>query len=466
MAGKSTAPAGPTVTEKIARWACELKFEDISTEAVDAAKRFLYDSIGCALGGVQFEDVESAERVIQGLGGAPQCTLIGSGAKTNVDYGTLFNSLAIRAMDYNDIYWKQDPSHPSDIISAATSLCEWLGKDGKEAIVGIVLAYEMEMRLCEAGFPGIRERGWHHATLTAFAAAFTAARMLDLDWRQMQNAVGIAGSHCFTLGAVTAGKLTNMKNTVDPMATQAGVFAALLAKQGYSGPEHVIDGKEGMTHCLGPEWKLNILTDGLGESWRILQCGMKAFPIEALSHAPLTAVLKICHDHQLKADDVAEIEIQTIARAADILSDPAKYSPSTKETADHSLPYCIAAGLIWGKVTPEEFKQEKIDDPRIQKHIHKVKAKANPEFEPLFPAKQPNHVTIRTVDGRSFDQRVDFPKGDPRDPMTMEEIETKFNSLSAPILSEARRQKIKDTVNRLENVKKVSELMALLVKDR
>lgn len=455
-----------TVTETISHWAAKLKYEDLSTDAVAAAKRFLYDSIGCALGGVQMEDVEQVERVVNALGGAKEATLIGWGEKTNVDYATLYNALAIRAMDYNDIYWKQDPCHPSDIIPAATSLCEKLGKDGRELIVGIVLAYEIEMRLCEAAFPGIRERGWHHATLTAFAAAFTAARMLDLDYARMRNAVGIAGSHCFTLGAVTAGKLTNMKNTVDPMATQAGVFAALLAKEGYSGPEHVIDGKEGMTHCLGPDWKLDVLTDGLGESWRILDCGMKAFPVEALCHAPLTAVLKIRQDHNLAAEDIESIEIQTIARAADILTDPAKYAPKTKETADHSLPYCIAAAIIWGKVTPEEFKQDRIDDPRIQQHIHKLKVRANAEFESLFPAKQPNHVTIRTTDGRVFERRVDFPKGDPRDPMTLEEIETKFHALASPIVSEKRRQEIKSAIERLDELENVGDLMHTLKRDR
>ena len=106
---------------------------------------------------------------------------------------------------------------------------------------------------------------------------------------QIQHAIGISASRQATLGAVTAGKLTMMKNTVDPLATQSGVFAALLAEKGYTGPEHVIDGKEGLVRCFGPEWKLNLLTDGLGEAWRIMQCGMKFFPTEALTHAPISA---------------------------------------------------------------------------------------------------------------------------------------------------------------------------------
>ena len=166
---------------------------------------------------------------------------------------------------------------------------------------------------------------------------------MHLGWEQIQHAIGISASRHATLGAVTAGKLTMMKNTVDPMATQSGVLAALMAEKGYTGPEHVVDGKEGLTHCFGPAWKLNLLTDGLGESWRITQCGMKAFPTEALTHTPISAVLDIVKSNDLKPEQVEKVQIRSLARAADILSDPSKYDPQSKETADHSLPYVIAA---------------------------------------------------------------------------------------------------------------------------
>src|SRR5690606_25022784 len=132
---------------------------------------------------------------------------------------------------------------------------------------GIVIGHEFEMRLCEAAIPGIRERGWHHATLTAFVSPIVMGRMLKLPWEQIQHAIGLYGSRHCTLGAVTAGKLTMMKNTVDPMATQSGVFAALLARRGYTGPEHVIDGKEGLVKVFGPDWNLDVLTAKLGEDW-------------------------------------------------------------------------------------------------------------------------------------------------------------------------------------------------------
>ncbi len=253
-------------------------------------------------------------------------------------------------------------------------------------------------------FPGIRERGWHHATLTAFVSPIVAGRALHLPWEQIQHAIGISASRHCTLGAVTAGKLTMMKNTVDPMATQSGVFAALLAEKGYSGPEHVIDGKEGLTHVFRPEWKLDLLTDGLGESWRITQCGMKAFPTEALTHTPISAVLDLVKDNDLHPDHVEKIQIRSLARAADILADPSKYDPRTKETADHSLPYVIAAALVDRQVTPVQFTMEKIMDPKIREQLKKVEVVADPEIEKVFPALQRVIVHINTRDGRCFQQ--------------------------------------------------------------
>jgi len=460
------APAKPTITATMSQWAAKLKFEDLSKDAIYQAKRFLLDSVGCALGGYQQHDVVIALEVLDEIAGPGKATVIGTGKQMDAVSASLANALMIRCMDYNDIYWKQDPSHPSDIFPAAMACCERAGGDGRELIVGLVLGHEFEMRLCEAAFPGIRERGWHHATLTAFVSPIVAARMLHLDWTQMQHAVGISASARATLGAVTAGKLTMMKNTVDPMATQSGVFAALLAEKGYSGPEHVLDGKEGLTHCFGPEWKLNILTDGLGESWRITQCGMKAFPTEALTHTPISAVLSLVKDNDLKPNEVAKVHIRTTARGADILSDPSKYDPHTKETADHSLPYVIAAAIAERQVTPLQFTMDKIMDPTIRSQLNKIVVVADPEIEKVFPALQRVIVTITTTDGREFSKQLDYPKGDPRNPLTDKEVQEKFEALAAPVMSANARRAAVDAIWSLEKQASVTELMKLFRADR
>jgi 2-methylcitrate dehydratase len=449
----------------MSRWAAGLQYKDISQDAVYQAKRFLLDSLGCALGGFQQHDVQIALAVLDEIAGPAAATVIGTGKRIDPVSASLANALMIRCMDYNDIYWKQDPSHPSDIFPAAIACCERAGSGGKELIVGLVLGHEFEMRLCEAAFPGIRERGWHHATLTAFVSPIVAGRALHLPWEKIQHAIGISASRHCTLGAVTAGKLTMMKNTVDPMATQSGVLAALLAEKGYSGPEHVIDGKEGLTHVFGPEWKLNLLTDGLGESWRITQCGMKAFPTEALTHTPISAVLDLVKTNDLTPDQVEKIQIRSLARAADILSDPSKYDPHTKETADHSLPYVIAAALVDRQVTPVQFTMAKIMDAKIRAQLKKIEVVADPGIEKVFPALQRVIVNINTTDGRSFSKQLDYPKGDLRNPLNDQEVEEKFAALAEGVLSKGAQKKAKDAIWSLEKCASVTKLMALMKTD-
>jgi len=454
-----------TITAKMSRWAAGLTYQQLSPEAVYQAKRFLLDSIGCALAGYLQHDVKIALQVLDEIAGRGPATVIGTGKRIDAVSASLANALMIRCMDYNDIYWNQDPSHPSDIFPAALACCERAKSDGRELIVGLVLGHEFEMRFCETAFPGIRERGWHHATLTAFVSPIVAGRALHLGWEQIRHAVGISASRHATLGAVTAGKLTMMKNTVDPMATQSGVLAALMAEKGYTGPEHVVEGKEGLTHCFGPAWKLNLLTDGLGDLWRITQCGMKAFPTEALTHTPISAVLDIVKSNDLKPEQVEKVRIRSLARAADILSDPSKYDPQSKETADHSLPYVIAAALAERQVTPVQFEMRKIMDPTIRAQLRKVEVVADPEIEKVFPALQRVIVNLTTTDGRAFTKQLDYPKGDPRNPLSDAEVEEKFAALADGVLSNGAQKKLKNAIWNLEKVGSVSKLMTLMKAD-
>jgi 2-methylcitrate dehydratase len=465
------------LSHSLAEWACALKYEHLSPAAIEKAKLFWYDSLGCGLGGSQQEDAHILLAHYKSMGGSGPCTCFVSGFKTNPVDAAFLNDHMIRAMDYNDIYWKADPCHPSDIIAGPLALCEFLNLSGRDLILATVIAYEIEMRLCEFGVPGIREYGWHHATLTAFAAPIAAGRVLNLNVEQMVQAIGISAARTFCPGAVTAGKLTNMKNTVDPWATRMGVESALLAQRGYSGPEHMIDGKEGLYAVFGhvdfkgtkARFETSLLIGNLPKSasdhFKIIDCGMKSFPIEALSHAPLTAMMKCVKENNLKADQVAEIKVEVIARAADILGDPAKYRPTSKETADHSLPYSLAVGLVDGMVTPLQFKEERVHDPKLIPVIDKIKVVANNEFESLFPKFQPSQVTITTTDKKSFTKRVDVPKGDPRDPMTAEEIGVKFTALGKDVIGEGGCKKLAATIMKLDTLSHASELTALTVRN-
>lgn len=455
-----------TVSRKWATFTTSLKYEDLPEQVVVQAKRFLFDSMGCALGGYKVKDAEIYLELLQEMGGAPEATIIGSGDKNSALNATLANSLMTRAMDYNDIYWKQDPSHPSDLIPAALAPGEVMHRSGREIIVAIVLAYEFEQRLCEFAFPGIRERKWHHATLTQFVSPLIAGRIYGLDEDQLVHATGISGCHNFTPGVVAAGHLTMMKNTVDPLSVQSGVAAALLARKGYIGPEAIFEGKEGFIDTFGGKFDLNILTDGLGQSFRIMECSMKAFPVEALSHSPITAVLDIVRENNLHHDDIEKVVVKVTHRAKDILADPTKYNPTSKETADHSLPYVISAAIVDRKITPEQFTKEKIMDPAIRSLLNRMEVVADDKIEAVFPKLKAAEAEIHLKNGNSFSKWVDYPKGDYRSPMSEEELWTKFSSLSDPIVSHSRQQEIGDKIWYLEKMTDIGELMALLVADR
>ena len=435
-----------SISRQIAEFAVGLSYNDLSPDTVHEVKRFLYDSLGCAYGGYHTKDVGILRAIYKDMGGRPEATLIGFGDKMPAVNATLVNSLMIRALDYNDIYWKEDPSHPSDIIPAALSVGEMTGASMKEVIVAIILAYEFEMRLCEFAVPGVRERKWHHATLTQFVSPIVAGKMLGLTVDQMVNAIGISGCHNHTIGCPTAGKLTMMKNTVDPMAVQAGVFAALMARHGYSGTEAVFEGKEGFMDVFGPNWATEKLLGGLGEKFKIFECSMKGFPTEALTHTHLTCMLKVVKDNDIRYDQIESATVTTIARACDILFDPHKYRPESRETADHSLPYCLAAAIVDRQISTASFSEEKLKDPRIWAVIDKIKGEASVEFEQMFPAKQPSRVVVRTKDGREYSAYLEYPKGDPREPMTDEDLDIKFGGLTEKLLSAERRKKIKDVV--------------------
>ncbi len=435
-----------SISRKIAEFAIGLKYEDLPENVCMEVKRYLYDSIGCAYGGYHTKDVGILYDIYSGMGGSAEATVIGHGTQMPAVNATLVNSLMVRALDFNDIYWKEDPSHPSDIIPAALAVGELVGSSMEEVITAIVLAYEFEQRLCEFAVPGVRERKWHHATLTQFVSPIVAGKLLGLNADQMVNAIGISGCHNHTIGCPTAGKLTMMKNTVDPMSVQAGVFAALMAQKGYSGTEAVFEGKEGFMDVFGPDWDMEKLVGGLGKEFKILECSMKAFPTEALTHTHITATLKTVIENDIQPEDIEEVVVTTIARACDILFDPHKYEPESRETADHSLPYCIARAIIDRKITTQTFDDDKINDPKLKEVIMKIKGEASLEFEKMFPAKQPSRVTVRTKDGADHSVYLEYPKGDPREPMTMEDLENKFKSLSDRLLTEDRQNQIRDMV--------------------
>jgi len=453
-----------TVNRQMAQFAHELKFEDIPQVAADEAKRFLLDSIGCALAAVSNKDIQHMYRYIEKLGGTPEASVIGKALRTNAPNAALMNCLLIRALDYNDIYWQQDPSHPSDLIGVALAAAETNGKTGRDVLLAIIIGYELVMRWCHAAKPGIREIGWHHSTFTQFVSPLVAGRLYGLNIDQLMAAVGISGSCHLTLGAVVAGYLSNMKNTADPLACQGGVFAAMMANEGYTGPVEIIEGKEGLIEVISNvEWNIDELLRGLGKEFVITRCSFKAFPSEALTHQPISAVLNLCRDHDIVAEDVAAVLVETTTRGTDILADPSKYKPQTKDTADHSLPYVVAVALTDGNVLPTSFSEGRIRDPKLKDLMKKITVVPNSEINALFPQIKRAKITVTMTNGQQYTTQTDVAKGDPEDPLTNQEIIDKFRANTEKTLGRQRTDKIIETTWTLDSLNNISDYMNLFV---
>lgn len=451
------------LSSELARFTRELSYAEIPEAARKEAKRFLLDSVGCALAGWENADMQAMHRFIRALGGHSQATMIASGERTNASNAALMNSSLIRALDYNDIYWVQDPSHPSDLIGAALSAGEAMQRSGAEVLEAIVLAYELEMRWCHAASPGIREVGWHHASLTQFVSPLVAGKLYDLDEDQLVAAVGISGSSHFTLGGVVAGHLTNMKNLADPLAVQAGVLAVEMARNGVTGPVELFAGKEGVEEVISNvAWDFERLREGLGDDYLITRCSYKAFPTEALTHQPITGVLQLRERHDIDPEQIEAIEIHTTTRGADILSDPSKYEPDTKETADHSLPFVVAAAAADGQVLPESFSEAKLFDKLIRRLLPRIQVLADPEIDALFPDVKRARVRIRLADGRSYETTTDIAKGDPQNPLSDDELIAKFRANASNVAGADRQDQIITATFDLDQMSDISEYMQLL----
>ena len=210
---------------------------------------------------------------------------------------------------------------------------------------------------------------------------------------------------------------------------------------------------------IGEKWSPEALTDGLGSTFKIVDCSIKPFPSEALTHAPISAVLDLVIENDLAPNDIASIEIFTLKRAAEILADGKKYIIDSRETADHSLPYCIAAAVVSRELTPRQFSPESLRDTAILSMVPRVKASLDASYELRFPAEQPCRVIITTIDGRRFDGERAYPKGDPRDQLSSDELTRKFSVLAEGILDEAAQNAAHDAVYSIDDEQPIADLM-------
>jgi 2-methylcitrate dehydratase len=354
----------------------------------------------------------------------------------------------------------KEPAHPSDNLAAVMAVGESAAANGKDLITAAVLAYEIQCRLCDAA--SLRAHGWDHVTYGAISSAIASCKLLKLDVKKTTHAIGIAGVCNTALRQTRSGELSMWKGCAFANAARNGVFASLLSAEGLTGPAPIFEGDLGFMKLLTGPFELAPL-GGDKQPFMINATYIKFWPAEYHSQSAIDAALhmrKEIKDTSL----IQSIDIHTFDAAVDIIGkDPEKWRPKTRETADHSLPYCTAVALVDGEITDKQFEHERFSDERLLGIVAKVKVHRDKELSARYPNGIPNRITVTLTDGQKIIREVEYPRGHAHNPMTDSEVEQKFRTLVEPKYGKERADRMLAVCWGLDKVQKAGELVDLFV---
>ncbi len=450
-----------TLADHLAAFALTTRFEHLPTAVVVAARHRLVDALACAVGAFGEPAPEIARRVAARVTGSPDATLIGGG-RSAPDWAAFANGVHIRYLDCNDTYLSLEPAHPSDNWAAVMAAGEAASADGKAWITAAAVAYEVQCRLCDAA--SIRARGWDHTTYGSLSSALAAAKLFGLSHQETVHALGIAGTTGTALRLTRAGELSMWKGCAFAFAARNGIFAALLARDGLTGPAPLFEGEMGFFEQVSGPFSLARLRGPSADDWMLPKTSIKFVPAEYHSQSAIDAAFKL----RPKIGDpkrIKSIEVATFRVAVEIIGkDPEKWRPKTRETADHSLPYCTVVALVDGRVSAEQFTPERLADPFILDLVSRTRIVEDHALTAGYPDGIPNRVTVVLADGSKFVEEVAFPPGHHKNPMTEEQLAAKFHGLVDPVLGKARADQIWQKTASLQDDPAPHDILALLVR--
>lgn len=445
-------------SEEMAAFAERARWEDISPEAREALKIRVLDSLGCAVGAQGGEPIRMIRRDIDEFGGAPLCTLIGGG-KTAPDRAAFLNGALIRYLDFNDSYLAPgETCHPSDNIGAVLAASEYAGASGRRFLTALAVAYQVQCRLSDEA--PVRARGFDHTTQGAFASAAGSAVALALPAHRIAHALGISGTANNALRVTRTGKLSHWKGLAYPDTAFNGLRAAFLAMRGVTGPREVFEGNKGWCQTIAGDFALDWSREDLE---RVRRTILKKYNAEIHSQSALEGMIELMRERRIAGNDIDRIRIDIFDVAHLIIGGGAegdKMTVRTKEEADHSLPYMVAAAALDGCVMPAQYERERIARADVQRLLRRVSVVPNAEYSKRFPEEHCCKLTVVLSDGRFFTKEKHDYEGFHTRAMWGRVVE-KFDTLASDRLEESRRREIVDAVRRLDGIN-VADLMALL----
>jgi len=450
--------------QQLVDYAAELRYEDLPEAVVAHTKRVIIDTVGCALGGSQSVPAKVATAMAGTVTSRTPATVIATGQQTSPDLAAFANGTMVRYQDFNDTYISKGLCHPSDVLGVVLAATDAAGGSGKDAILGMVLGYELYCGIVDTG--ATSARNWDQAAFGIVAGSVTAARLLGLDREQMGHALSIAVSSHLTVSRVRTGELSHWKGCAVPNAGRNAVFSAMLAAQGMTGPNEAFSGPGGYFAAVtGRELELEPF-GGQGGDFRILHNRMKPVPAGYFCASAVEAAVQArAQLGSFGPEDVKAIRLHTFQSGMGYAHE-VHWTPGTRETADHSLPFTVTMGLLNGELTIDQYERELYLAPEVRSVMSRLTVDVSEEATASYPEAPLNILEVELQDGRAVETRCAYHAGHPRRAFTAAEQEAKLRPMAEGIagLPRAQVDRLLERLQTIEQAASIREVLALTVK--
>jgi 2-methylcitrate dehydratase PrpD len=453
------------LAEIVADFVTSQKYEDLPAGITEHVKHYIIDLVGCTVGASREHQAQALLAFVKSEGGNPNSSVFAHGFKTSCMNAALANGTLGHSFDFDDDH-REGTMHPTvAVMPGVFALGEKTGASGKDFLRSLILGLEVMIRVGESFLGKTYYQGFHPTgTCGVFGAAAACALILGLNAKQTTYALGLAGS--FAAGLLewrTEGSWQKPLQAGHP--AMCGVLSAELAQKNFIGARTIFDGPDGFIRAYSYQdiYDYSRITETLGRKWEMDETSIKVHACCRFG-APVADCALDLYRQGVRAKDVEKIVAKVGDFTVRVLCTPPepKVRPVTHVDAKFSLPYTIAVALVKNRTGVDEFREEVLGDPEVLALIDKISWELDPEAEKFYPKAYPATVIATLKDGRTFQAHVDFPKGDPENPATLEEIVDKFHMLTEKFYDQDRRKRIIDgilKIDKVDNIAKIGDLL-------
>lgn len=439
---------------RLVAFAERARYENLSATTVHETKRHLIDTFASALGAYDEQVSVMSRAVAKRYRSDDMARVWGCDMVTTPEMAAFANGVMTRSLDISDTYLGRSRGHPSDMVPGLVAVAESVHADGKSLITAMVLAYDVYCSFCK--HVDINSGGWDQPVYTVLGCVLGAAKLMRLSPDQTGHALSLALTPNLALAQARRGSLSSWKGCAGANASRNAVFAAVLAKEGFTGPGEIFEGSGGFWDAVGrADWPLPD-TPMIGET------RTKFLPVCYHGQSAVFAAMELRDKVDLQ--QIEEIHVDGYQVAVFMMGkDASRWAPTTRETADHSLPYCVAIALLDGRLVRDSFADERLRDPAVAGLMRKVKVAEDSALTAQYPEGAPGRVTIRMRSGETFVSEIRYPRGHEKSPMSDAEVENKFRDLCTDPLGAQNCDRVLKALWQLEDMKDANEITALLV---